>query len=68
MSTGICPNCGIRIEISNTPKIGQQVICKKCRTKSILVWLHPIELDIMDNMISDGEAEFHYDDIHDYDT
>jgi hypothetical protein len=48
MSKGFCPNCEIEVDVSDSPRVGQKVTCKACHSDSVIVWLNPIELEIID--------------------
>ena len=40
-----CPSCGAKVTIGLNPKMGQLLICSKCKTEIEVVWLDPVELD-----------------------
>jgi hypothetical protein len=46
MSQALCPNCEKMTPVGNSPKLGENVICKFCGVESVIVWLNPIELDL----------------------
>jgi len=48
MRYGVCPNCEIDIDIDEEPEIGNNITCRTCLTESVIVWLNPIELSIID--------------------
>jgi hypothetical protein len=42
-----CPSCASRIEFAAGPKIWQQQKCPACGLVSEVVWLYPVELDLL---------------------
>jgi lysine biosynthesis protein LysW len=69
MTTGICPSCGVEIELGFHPKTSQRVDCHTCDAVLEIVWLEPVELDWFYDELDDeydDEAEFeeldYYDD------
>lgn len=40
-----CPNYERMVTTNDTPRVGQQVVCKNCNTKLEISWLDPLELD-----------------------
>ena len=76
MSQAVCPNCDVMTSISNSPKIGENVVCNNCGVESIIVWLNPVELDLpyQDNFDEyeeyaggyDGRADYYGEDSEDY--
>lgn len=60
-----CPNCEGMVNISGSPKVGQEVTCKFCDTKLAIVWLDPLELDWQfDESI---DEDYGYEDEEEYD-
>ncbi|MGB2963929.1 MAG: hypothetical protein WBB69_08085 [Anaerolineales bacterium] len=49
MRFGLCPNCESNVDVGGQPEIGNHLICKTCLIESVIVWLNPIELLIMDH-------------------
>ena len=47
MRNAICPICRKNIDIKEKPEIGESVTCQGCGITSIVVWLNPLELDLM---------------------
>jgi ribosomal protein L37AE/L43A len=43
-----CPVCASRIVFAAGPKIWQQQKCPACGLVSEVVWLYPVELDVLD--------------------
>lgn len=40
-----CPSCGTHINLTLSPKMGQQVVCSSCKAELEVVWLEPVQLD-----------------------
>lgn len=51
-----CPYCDDRVNVSNTPRLGQKLKCPHCGEQLEVVSLHPFELDY------EEEAEYEYED------
>ena len=67
-----CPSCGATIKLENNLPMGQILDCKACKSQLEVVWLDPIELDILtelddDDAYDDYDYESDYDDDLDYD-
>ena len=63
MSTSVeCPSCGVPIKINANSKLGQTVTCDACKAKLEIIWLDPIELDILIDDDDDNDDDF-YDDV-----
>jgi lysine biosynthesis protein LysW len=39
-----CPDCGQRIALNRTPKLGQRLVCTHCGTELKVVKAQPLEL------------------------
>jgi lysine biosynthesis protein LysW len=50
-----CPNCQSDVAV-NEPKIGQIIFCPQCAIGLKIVWLLPVELDIL------NESDYVWDD------
>ncbi|MBM3145708.1 MAG: hypothetical protein FJ010_12225 [Chloroflexi bacterium] len=60
-----CPSCGVPVKMNANAKLGQTVTCNACQAKLEVIWLDPIELDIL---LDDDEQDFDdsfYDDLPD---
>lgn len=58
-----CPLCGASIKIKDNLSLGQIINCRACKAQLEVVWLDPIELDVLDEV--DDDEEYAYDD-YDY--
>jgi lysine biosynthesis protein LysW len=53
-----CPSCLADFAINGDPEVGQLVVCPRCETQLVIVWLYPLEVDFVDEMIqSDADLE-----------
>jgi lysine biosynthesis protein LysW len=41
----ICPECDAKIHFTQQPRIGQRVLCSKCKSMLSVIRLMPLELD-----------------------
>ena len=41
----ICPECDAKVHFEHQPKIGQRVLCSKCKSILAVIRLVPLELD-----------------------
>ena len=57
-----CPTCNVPVKINQTVKLGDTISCTACKAALEVVWLDPIELDVL---IDDDEFEEIYDDSDD---
>ncbi len=51
MPTVKCPTCLAVFAIAPDPEIGQLVVCPQCDTQLIIVWLYPLEVDFVDEIL-----------------
>jgi len=56
-----CPSCLAVFAVSVDPEVGQLVVCPQCEAQLVIVWLYPLEVDFVDEMIQseadlDGES------------
>ncbi|MBC8509168.1 MAG: hypothetical protein ISR58_19890 [Anaerolineales bacterium] len=42
-----CPSCSVPVKVAASAKLGQTVSCTACKSNLEVVWLAPIELDIL---------------------
>lgn len=45
MSVATCPECGTPVEVSATPKLGDELTCHNCAARLQISSLTPLELD-----------------------
>jgi hypothetical protein len=45
MAFGYCPDCVVRVDLSPTPKMGQEVTCWSCSAVLAVIDLNPLQLD-----------------------
>ena len=64
MSHAECPNCEKMTSLGSAAKIGEHVKCTQCGAESVIVWLNPVELDVLydDNYSDDDEQDYAYED------
>jgi transcription elongation factor Elf1 len=68
MSQAECPNCEKMTTVNAEMKLGVHVTCKHCGADTIIVWINPLELDLLyDDDYSDAEQDFVYKDDGYYD-
>jgi alpha-aminoadipate carrier protein LysW len=53
-----CPLCGISIKIEDNLGMGQIIECSACRAQLEVVWLDPLELDVLDEIDDDEEDAY----------
>jgi hypothetical protein len=57
----ICPECDTKVYFERQPKIGERVLCRKCKSILAVIRLMPLELDwafvepFDDQMSDDGK-------------
>jgi len=51
-----CPSCLAVFAVNDDPDVGQLVVCPQCETQLVIVWLYPLEVDFVDELIA-GEAD-----------
>lgn len=69
MGYGTCPNCENKVVFEKEPEIGIHVLCEACQTESVITWLNPIELAIIDYEDYDSYDDFEdFEDYEEYDT
>ena len=56
-----CPTCKSMIEFTTGPKIRQQQKCPVCGLVSEVVWLYPVELDLLDEPKGPGNQPIEED-------
>lgn len=64
-----CPSCGVLVDVGKDAKLGQVIICGSCKTELEVVWLTPIELDILidvDEQVNDFDYDPDADPYEDY--
>lgn len=62
-----CPNCGGEIRFKKVPFLGQDVTCRHCNIKLVVVEKTPVELDWAeydDDEYTEYEDEFDEEDSH----
>ena len=59
MPDGFCPKCDKKVNLAEDPDIGLHISCKACHAESVVVWLNPIELMLVDR----GEYDQFNDDL-----
>lgn len=58
MEYGICPNCEKKVIFEKEPEFGLHVLCETCQTESVITWLNPIELELIDSEEFQTDEEF----------
>ena len=66
MISAECPSCGVEVQFTVSPKIGERVTCKMCETELEVVWLDPIELDWPFEEVDYEEEYEDYEEDYDY--
>lgn len=51
-----CPSCLAVFALNVDPEVGQLVVCPQCEAQLMIVWLYPLEVDFVDEMIA-SEAD-----------
>jgi len=58
MPAADCPSCGTQVTLSNNIRIGQHIMCGKCREVLEIIWLEPVELDWPFEADEDDDEDF----------
>jgi alpha-aminoadipate carrier protein LysW len=58
-----CPSCGSSVKVQTNVKLGEIFVCDSCSTDLEVVWLDPIELDV----VYEPDDDDFFDDDYDYD-
>ena len=51
-----CLSCLAVFAVNDDPDVGQLVVCPQCEAQLMIVWLYPLEVDFVDEIIV-GEAD-----------
>lgn len=69
-----CPSCGASVKVTSNVKLGEIIKCALCKTDLEVIWLDPLELDLVyepDEELDDfdyddsDDDDFNYDDYED---
>ena len=68
-----CPSCGASVKVTSSVKLGEIIKCTLCKTDLEVIWLDPLELDLVyepdeeldDFDYDDSDDDFDYDDYED---
>ena len=69
MEHGTCPNCEKKVIFEKEPEFGLHVLCETCQTESVITWLNPIELELIDYEEFQTDEEFEeFEDFEEYEN
>lgn len=57
MAFAYCPDCLVRVEVSRSPKMGQEVTCWCCNARLHVTDLNPLQLDWAAETADEGWEE-----------
>ncbi len=61
-----CPSCGASVKVTNQVKMGEIIKCTLCKTDLEVIWLDPLELDLIYEPDEEGSDDFDFEDSDDY--